>query len=194
MHRMTVVPNDVALALDGFAEEETQAHEIKEMALEVLEEEAESPIMAEVVTDMDINESDAETACHGVIRLQARVRGAQVRDHELPYASEAYSNEEEDYGYDDRSSVYNEQNTDFPIFNATYLPVEDIEMTDKQFKLEVMVPLLREMDFRLTLGNGVYCAQGHVACDCEDRDVDQDMAIVGMLKRATYAFLAKELA
>lgn len=45
----------------------------------------------------------------------------------------------------------------------------------------------------MEFGNGVPCAEGHVACGCDDRSEDQDMVIVGMLKGALFAYIAAKL-
>jgi hypothetical protein len=133
----------------------------------------------------------------GMIRLQAVVRGAQVRDQDIPLDEE--SSEKEDSFDDDESfidsSVYDVQNSFSPVFNRACPPVDSIELENEQFKRLVLLPLFENV-FRFyspQLGNGVPCAKGHVDCDCEDRSPDADMVIVGMLKRATYAYIVQTL-
>lgn len=195
MHRITVVPNDVANALDGFAKDETEkaaaeAAENNRAALDYVIEDETDDTSLEADYHMNIQLQDVEKVLNGMIKLQARIRGAQVRDDELLYDSESEPDEESIY-----DGVYNCQNSQSPTFYEAYPACELIHLTDDQFKRDVLMPFLRDKWFANPLGNGVQCDKGHVACDCICRcREDEDMVIVGMLKRAVYAYLAKELA
>ena len=106
--------------------------------------------------------------------------------------------------YDDTGYA---QNTATPIFDVAYPPIgECINLTDEQFKDEIFFSIFNNEERRSTkcqivigkscvpIGNGVPCSLGHIACDCEDRsDEEQEMVVMGMMKRATYAYLVAKL-
>lgn len=191
-HRMTTVPGDVAKALDSYAETEAKADENKSIAYDyVLEEEAEAQRDEDAATNVgDVNLQDIQKLRSGMIQLQARVRGAQVRDHEI-----IYDRSESDFGDEEvyiDSSIYDEENTTAQIFDATYPPIENISLPDEMFKQDVLLPFLQ------VLGNAHYggVQLGNIGQRAEDYSytvTDDDSVIVGMLKRATYAYLCKTL-
>jgi hypothetical protein len=197
--RLTTVPGDVAKALDSFARSANEMHTCdiaNDMVMDdtnnIEEMVTNNPV--EIVTNLNVNVKDVEKLRAGMIQLQARVRGGHVRDHQITCADHqmqsTYDDNDEEAYID--SEVYDEQNTLHSGFDELYPPIETVNVTDEQFKAHVVQPFLDSRYF-MEFGNGVPCAQGHVACDCDDRSEDQDMVIVGMLKGALFAYLAAKL-
>lgn len=198
-YRMTTLPGDVAKALDSFAQSENYMHkcDIGDDAMENTDNLVE---IASAVSS--ISSSPVE-----------RVRGAHARAA-VGVTDEDYVMEEEvDETDDDEevmeeetdeeetndegrkifidSEVYDERNTLHPVFDEMYPPIETMNLTDEQFKSDVLPPFLN----RVELGNGVPCAECEQLhqCGCVGRS-DIEMVIVGMLKSALYAYLAAKLA
>ena len=178
-HRMTIVPGDVAKALDSYAETEANADKNLNIACDFLSEEEETEAQVCSTSNVgEVNSQNIEKLLSGITQLQARVRGAWIRDHEiLCDKSESDFNDEEIFI---DSSIYLEQSTTAEIFDAVYPPIENIHLSDAQFKQEVLLPFF-EHEFRC-----------HIDTEYVD-DAGGNLVIVGMLKRATFAYLCKTL-
>lgn len=225
--RMTIVPCDVAMALECIAGQEQQQQSSSTAAVENTidnmdddddedEEMNETKVNSSAATSTEIQVHDIEKVRSGIIQLQATVRGVQVRDGQtLDYdcmlssddddSNDGNELDDDDIRYD--NTGYDAENTATPIFDVAYPPIgECINLTDEQFKDEIFFSIFNNEERRSTkcqivigkscvpIGNGVPCSLGHIACDCEDRsDEEQEMVVMGMMKRATYAYLVAKL-
>ena len=229
--RMTIVPCDVAMALDCIAGQEQQQKSSSSTAAAVDdkidnidddddedEEMNETKVNSSATTSVEVKVHDIEKVRSGIIKLQANVRGVKVRDGQtLDYDCMLSSDDDDsndgneldddddDIRHDDTG--YDAENTATPIFDVAYPPiVGNIDLTDEQFKDEIFFSIFNNEGRRSTkcqivigrscvpIGNGVPCSMGHIACDCEDRsDEEQEMIVMGMMKRATYAYLVAKL-
>ena len=220
--RMTIVPCDVAMALECIAGQEQQQQKSSSSTgaaventidnMEDDEEMNETKVNSSAATSVEVQVHDIEQVRSGIIQLQATVRGVQVRDGQTLDYDCMLSSDDDDSNDDDDDDIrhdtgYDAENTATPIFDVAYPPIgECINLTDEQFKDEIFFSIFNNEERRSTkcqivigkscvpIGNGVPCSLGHIACDCEDRsDEEQEMVVMGMMKRATYAYLVAKL-
>ena len=180
-----IVPSDVGEALDTFARH--NADKSTQWTTDADMDEDDN----DVVMDVNIKEQDVEKVRSGVIQVQALFRGKQVRDDTLHYDSDECSDEE-------RANQMNLQNTSSPIFYSVYPQVESISLTDKEFK-ETFLSIfngddsdniapkisIRGSPSAIAIGDGINSA--------DDGLGGGEMVVIGMMKRATYAFLVSKL-
>ena len=186
---MTMVPSDAAEALDFFARQQSTNVDLSEKFTQWT---ADNDDMDEDDNDeamnVDIKDQDVEKVSTGIIQLQALFRGKQVRDREtLHYDSDS---DEEDV------NQMNLQNTSTPIFDSVFPPVENISLSDEEFKYQTFLPLFNDEDTYpssmitiynscIPIGDGINSA--------DDGRNGGEMVVMGMMKRATYAFLVSKL-
>ena len=183
--RMTLCPGDVTKSLDLFARQQAidgacDSDIMSSDAADIMDEDDEARIE---VASSKVDVSDIENkVCSGIIKLQAQVRGANVRtetnDHVLTdYDSDSSS---EDFDDDDMEEVleYNLQNTGTPTFDEVYPTVDSMAvLSDEEYKNQVFVP---------TFGEGE-----------DDSKIviigRSPILVMGVMKRATYAYLVKRM-
>ena len=185
--RMTLCPGDVTKSLDLFARQQAIDgacdSDIMSSDADIMDEDEDEDDEARiVVSSSKVDVSDIEKVRSGIIKLQAQVRGANVRteknDHVLTdYDSDSSS---EDFDDDDMEEVleYNLQNTGTPTFDEVYPTVDSMAvLSDEEYKNQVFVP---------TFGEGE-----------DDSKIviigRSPILVMGVMKRATYAYLVKRM-
>lgn len=195
---MTIVPSDVAEALDVFARQQSTYNvDLSEKFTQWtagdddMDEDNDNEAM-----DVDIKVQDVEKVRTSIIKLQAMFRGKQVRDQILNYDSgsdDEYENEAKNKA---RVNQMDLQNTSTTVFNSVYPVVENISLSDEEYKYQIFLPLFNDEDTYpssminicnsyLPIGDGINSA--------DDGRYGGEMIVMGMMKRATYAFLVSKL-
>lgn len=180
-YRLTLYPGDVARALDMFAEVEggndALVADESISALESMMDDEKDDEASNATANPKVMVRDIETLRAGVIQLQARVRGASVRSHELLFGDANNFFSDDEISVID-STVYDLHNTSCPAFDYAYPAVETIYLSDEQFRRDVL----------LRAGFENSAVPFHHALQSEGHEI-----IVSMLKRASYAFIVKKL-
>ena len=196
---MTMVPSDVAEALDVFARQQStynvDASENDDKftqwaACDDMDEDDEA-------MDVDIKVQDVEKVRSGIIKLQAMFRGQRVRNREdiLQYDSDS-DDEYDEEANEARVNQMNLQNTSTPIFDSVFLPVDSISLSNEEYKYQIFLPLFNDEDTYpsstinfcnncIAIGDGINSA--------DDGRFGGEMIVMGMMKKATYAFLVSKL-
>ena len=147
--------------------------------------------------DVDIKVQDVEKVRSGIIKLQALFRGKKVRNREdiLQYDSDS-DDEYDEEANEARVNQINLQNTSTPIFDSVFPVVENISLSDEEFKYQIFLPLFNDEDTYpsstinfcnncIAIGDGINSA--------DDGRFGGEMIVMGMMKSATYAFLVSKL-
>jgi len=201
---LTIVPSDVAAALNTFASQTTYNVDASEnddkFTQWTVDDDMDEDDIDEAM-DVDIKIQDVEKVRIGMIQLQAIFRGKQVRDREVLYYDSGSDMDEDDNddGYDEDdtdeeqdNNQTNFQNLSTPIFDSVYSPVENISLKDEEFKNQTFLPIFNGEDTdnvcRIHICNS-HLAIGDGIKSEDDAVGGEEMVVMGLMKRATYAFL-----
>ena len=211
--RMTLCPGDAAKSLDLFARQQSIDGDdgacdtyIMSSDADIMDEDENNEARIEVSSSTVVGVSDIEKVWSGIIKLQAQVRGANVRteknDHVLTdYDSDSSS---EDFDDDDMEEVldindmkYNLQNTNASTFDEVYPTVDSMDiLSDEEYKNQVFMPTFDKgmNDSEIVIGRSLISIGDGTSHNEEDADDDgREMIVMGMAKRATYAYLVKRM-
>jgi len=191
---MTIVPSDVAEALDVFARQQSTYN--VDLSEKFTQWTADCDDMDEdndnEAMDVDIKVQDVEKVRTSIIKLQAMFRGKQVRDQILNYDSGSDDEYEDEAKNKARVNQMNLQNTSSPTFYSVNPLVENIRLRDEEFKTETFMPIFNNEVTSSTInicnipiGDGINSA--------DDEFEGGEMVVMGMMKKATYAFLVSKL-
>ena len=208
--RMTLCPGDVTKSLDLFARQQAIDgacdSDIMSSDADIMDEDEDEDDEARiVVSSSKVDVSDIEKVRSGIIKLQAQVRGANVRtetndhvltDYDSDSSSEDFDDDMEEVPYIN-DMKYNLQNTNASTFDEVYPTVDSMDiLSDEEYKNQVFMPTFDKgmNDSEIVIGRSLISIGDGTSHNEEDADDDgREMIVMGMAKRATYAYLVKRM-
>ena len=210
--RLTLCPGDVAKSLDLFARQQAidgddgacDSDIMSSDVADIMDEDEDDEARIEVSSSKVVGVSDIEKVCSGIIKLQAQVRGVNVRTEKNDHVLTDYDSDSSEDFDDDMEEVpyindmkYNLQNTDTPTFDEVYPTVDSMAvLSDEEYKNQVFMPTFDEGEdgSSFVIGRSlISIGDGTSHNEEDDEDDGREMIVMGMMKRATYAYLVKRM-